>query len=84
MCATAADVVDGRTGLAMVGGAWHSWLGFLREWLGRARLSGMYPSLLHNRGFDACSTCSLHLLVLLVLYNRGFDACSTISLHLIA
>ena len=60
VCATAADVVDGRTGLAMVGGAWHSWWGFRREWLGHARLSGMYPSLLHNRGFDACSTCSLH------------------------
>ena len=61
VCATAADVVDGRTGSAMVGGTWHSWLGFWREWLGRAHLSGMYPSLLHNRGFDACSTCSLHL-----------------------
>ena len=35
-------------------------VGFWREWLGRAHLSGMYPSLLHNRGFDACSTCSLH------------------------
>ena len=61
VCATAADAVDGRTGSAMVGGTWHSWLGFWREWLGRAHLSGMYPSLLHNRGFDACSTCSLHL-----------------------
>ena len=59
--ATATDFVDGRAGSAMVGGAWHSWLGFWREWLGRAHLSGMYPSLLHNRGFDACSTCSLHL-----------------------
>ena len=58
--ATATDFVDGRAGSTMVGGAWHSWLGFWREWLGRAHPSGMYPSLLHNRGFDACSTCSLH------------------------
>ena len=65
--ATATDVVDGRAGSTMVGGAWHSWLGFWREWLGRAHLSGMYPSLLHNRGFDACSTCSLHL-----VSNRSF------------
>ena len=43
----------------MVGGAWHSWLGFWREWLGRVHLNGIYPSLLHNRGFDACSTSSL-------------------------
>ena len=35
-------------------------VGLWREWLGRAHLSGMYPSLLHNRGFDACSTSSLH------------------------
>ena len=41
-------------------GALYSWVvGFWREWLGRAHLSGMYPSLLHNRGFDACSTSSL-------------------------
>ena len=46
------------------------WLGgqcirgwFWRERLGRARLSGMYPSLLHNRGFDACSTSSLRLVL---------------------
>ena len=58
MCAKAADVVNGRAGLAMVGGQCiRGW--FWREWLGRARLSGMYPSLLHNRGFDACSTSSL-------------------------
>ena len=67
MCATAVDVVDGRAESAMVGRAWHSWLGFWREWLGRAHLSGMSPSLLHNRGFDACSTCSLHL-----VSNRSF------------
>ena len=60
VCATAADAVDGRAGSAMVGGAWHPCLGFWREWLGRVHLSGMYPSLLHNRGFDVCSTSSLH------------------------
>ena len=59
VCATATDVLDGRAGLAMVGEVGHSWLGFWRGWLGRAHLSGMYPSLLHNRSFDACSTSSL-------------------------
>ena len=51
----------GRTGGVGHGrGAVHSWLGFgAREWLGRAHLSGRYPSLLHNRGSDACSTSSL-------------------------
>ena len=39
----------------------HSWLEFWRGWLERAHLSGMYPSLLYNRGFDACSTmCTMY------------------------
>ena len=46
----------------MVGEAVHSWLKIWREWLGCAHLSGMYPSLLYNRGFDACSTRSRRLL----------------------
>ena len=52
--------MDGR-GRPWSEGVAHSWLIFWREWLGRAHLSGMYPSLLYNRGFDACSTSSLRL-----------------------
>mgnify|MGYP005686672575 CR=1 FL=1 len=53
--------MDGR-GRPWSEGVAHSWLIFWREWLGRAHLSGMYPSLLYNRGFDACSTSSLRLI----------------------
>ena len=47
-------------------------VGLWREWLGRAHLSGMYPSLLHNRGFDACSTSSLHRDARLARMTRAF------------
>ena len=56
-------VRDGGGGRGLTGGVDHGRRGKrFRGWifwqgrLGRAHLSGMYPSLLYNRGFDACST----------------------------
>ena len=64
VCATAADAVDGRTGSAMVGGTWHSWLGFGGNgWVVPISVACIL----------ACFIIAASTLALLVLYIRSSD-----------